>query len=129
MTPDESRRSDAALWFAHADKDLNAAALLAAPEPSRSVFHSQQAAEKAAKALLVYHGVPFRRTHDIEELGVQCASVCPEIESLMREASTLTAYAVTFRYPDSPSEPDEDEAHSALGLARRVCAVLRRQVD
>jgi HEPN domain-containing protein len=49
MTPEESRRNEAARWLDQARKDLNAAKLLAAPEPSRSVFHSQQAAEKAAK--------------------------------------------------------------------------------
>lgn len=42
MTPEESRRDEAARWLAQARKDLNAARLLASPEPSRSVFHSQQ---------------------------------------------------------------------------------------
>jgi len=58
MTPEQSRRDEAGRWLSQAQKDLNAARLLAAPEPSRSVFHSQQAAEKAAKAFLVFHDVP-----------------------------------------------------------------------
>ena len=57
------------LELAQARKDLNAARLLASPEPSRSVFHSQQAAEKAAKAFITFHDVTFRKTHDLNELG------------------------------------------------------------
>lgn len=33
------------------------------------VFHSRQAAEKAMKAFLAWHDAPFRKTHNIEELG------------------------------------------------------------
>jgi len=73
MTPGESRRDEAGRWLVQAGKDLNAARLLAAAEPSRSVFYSQQATEKAAKAFLALHDVPFRKTHDLNELGRQCA--------------------------------------------------------
>src|SRR5260370_38227166 len=65
MTPEQSRLDEAGRWLSQAHKDLNAARLLASPEPSRSVFHSQQAAEKAAKAFLSFHDVPFRKTHDL----------------------------------------------------------------
>lgn len=37
---DERRRDESACRFAQARKEVNAARLLAAPEPSRSVFHS-----------------------------------------------------------------------------------------
>ena len=47
MTPDELPRREAAKWLRQAAKDRNAAQVLVGPEPSRSVFHSQQAAEKA----------------------------------------------------------------------------------
>ena len=77
MTPEESRRDEAARWLGQARKDLNAARLLASAEPSRSTFHSQQAAEKAAKAFLAFHDVPFRKTHDLNELGGQCAALIP----------------------------------------------------
>jgi hypothetical protein len=47
MTPDEPLRKEAANWLRQAAKDRNAAQVLVGPEPSRSVSHSQQAAEKA----------------------------------------------------------------------------------
>jgi len=120
MTPEESRRDEAARWLAQVRKDLNAARLLASAEPSRSVFHSQQAAEKAAKAFLTFHDVTFRKTHDLNELGGQCAALNPSLAPLFMEASDLTDYAVVFRYLDAPREPDESEAKVALETAGRV---------
>jgi HEPN domain-containing protein len=120
MTPEQSRRDEAGRWLSQAQKDLNAARLLAAPEPSRSVFHSQQAAEKAAKAFLVFRDVPYRKTHDLNELGEQCAALDPSLVALFKQAADLTDYAVLFRYLDAPREPDEGEAMVALDTALRV---------
>lgn len=120
MTPEESRLEEASRWLTQARRDLNAAHILLAGEPSRSVFHSQQAAEKALKALLCFHNVSFRRTHDLTELGRQCAVLNPELVPLFKEASDLTDYAVVFRYLDAPREPDETEAVDALKTARRL---------
>jgi len=120
MTPEESRRDEAGRWLAQARKDLNAARLLASEEPSRSVFHSQQAAEKAAKAFLAFLDVPFRKTHDLNELGRQCAALNPSLTPVFKDASDLTDYAVVFRYLDAPREPDEAEAIVALGTAMRL---------
>ena len=69
MTPEELRRDEANRWLASAAKVLNAARILAATEPTASVFHSRQAAEKSAKAFLTYHKVRFRKVHDLKELG------------------------------------------------------------
>ena len=120
MTPEQSRRDEAGRWLAQAQKDLNAARLLVSPEPSRSVFHSQQAAEKAAKAFLVSHDLPYRKTHDLNELGEQCAGLDPSLVPLFKEAADLTDYAVLFRYLDAPREPDEGEAIKAMETALRV---------
>ncbi len=120
MTPEQSRLDEVARWLAQARKDLNAARLLISGEPSRSVFHSQQTAEKSAKALLTFHDVTFRKTHDLDELGRQCAALAPALAPLFQEASDLNDYAVIFRYPDAPREPDEEEARAALRIAERV---------
>ena len=125
MTPEEWRRSEADRWLAVAGKDLRAALLLTAAEPSASVFHSQQAAEKSAKALLVFHDVFFRRTHDLEELGKQCAALEPSLTSLLDDAASLTDYAIIFRYLDAPREPDEAEAVGALAIAQALYDKVR----
>ena len=129
MTPDELPRREAAKWLRQAAKDRNAAQVLVEPEPSRSVFHSQQAAEKAAKAFLTFHQVPFRKTHSLPDLGSQCASVDPSLEEILREVADLTDYASAFRYPDAPYEPDADEAARALATATKLCDEIRRRLE
>ncbi len=126
MTPEQSRRDEVSRWLAQARKDLNAARLLSSGEPSRSVFHRQQAAEKAAKAFLTFHDVTFRKTHDLNELGGQCVQLAPALASLFQDAADLNDYAVVFRYVDAPREPDEQEAHAALDTAERVFNALSR---
>ena len=118
MTPEDMRRNEASRWMAQAAKDLHAAALLAVEEPSASLFHSQQCAEKSAKALLAFHNEVFRKTHDLRELGNQCALLEPTLEPLLSAASGLTDYAVVFRYLDAPHEPDAAEAESGMARAR-----------
>jgi HEPN domain-containing protein len=119
MTPEEPRRDEAARWLVQAGRDLNAARLLVGPEPSRPVFHRQQAAEEAAKALLAFHNAAFRKTHDLNELGRQRVELHPSLARLFRDASDLTGYAVVFRSLDAPREPDESEAVAALETAAR----------
>ena len=57
-------------------------------------------AEKAAKAFLVFHKVPFRKVHDLKELGAQCSALEPSLSSLVDAAAELNAYAAIFRYLD-----------------------------
>lgn len=125
MTTEQLRRDEAGRWLTAAAKDLNAARLLAAEESTASVFHSQQAAEKSAKAFLTFHNVPFRRTHDIQELGRQCVELDPALGAVLMEADFLTDYAVVFRYPDAPREPGQEEAEGALETARRLYEQVR----
>jgi HEPN domain-containing protein len=133
MTPEELRRDEANRWLASASKDLNAATILVAAEPTASVFHSQQVAEKSAKAFLSYNNISFRKIHDLKELGAQCSLLLPSLLPLMIAASDLNAYAVVFRYLDAPREPDEAEAVGALEIARRlydqVCALLAAEQE
>jgi HEPN domain-containing protein len=102
---------------------------MAVEEPSASVFHSQQCPEKSEKALLTLHGEVFRRTHDLKELGEQCALLQPPLTPILTEAASLTDYALAYCYQDAPREPDETEAVGALAIARRVYELVRELVD
>jgi HEPN domain/Nucleotidyltransferase domain len=72
MPPDPALVQDTRAWLRRAWLDIRAAEhdMKAEPPPLDDVvFHCQQAAEKALKALLAWHDVPFRKTHDLAEIG------------------------------------------------------------
>jgi HEPN domain-containing protein len=127
MPRDPIRLADAKAWLAKADMDLKAAAheLTAAPPfTADAVFHAQQAAEKAMKGFLAWHDLPFRKTHDLAEIGHQCASLDPSLEPLLMRAASLTQYAWKFRYPGEPEEPSREVAEISIALAREVHAAI-----
>ena len=70
----------------------------------------------------------FRRTHDLNELGRQCAAVDPGLAPTFRAATDLTDYAVVFRYLDAPREPDEGEATAAMQTAAQVVEHVSRHL-
>lgn len=84
------------------------------------VFHAQQAAEKALKGFLVWHGRTFRKTHSLEDLGEQCLKINAGLKPLIDRAVPLTEYAWKFRYPGDVDEPDTEEADQALAVAREL---------
>jgi hypothetical protein len=86
----------------------------------RSTPRYQCTAEKSLKAFLSWHGIPFRKTHNLVELGGACCQIDQSLEPLLRRAAPLTEYAWKFRYPGDPSEATAEEASSALGAAREV---------
>jgi HEPN domain-containing protein len=81
-------------------------ALLHAPEVplSMALFHAQQAVEKALKAIMCLNGLPFRRTHDLEELAAQLCAAGHEPNLAQTELTRLTPYAVEYRYDDETPE-------------------------
>ena len=123
MPHDSARLEDTRAWLTKARLDLEAGEFdLTATPPfsAASVFHAQQAVEKALKGYLAWHDEPFRKTHNLTELGEQVARLDPSLGTLLARASQLTEYAWRYRYPGEPMEPDREEAQKALGLARDV---------
>jgi HEPN domain-containing protein len=123
MSDDPTRVADTRAWLSKAEQDLRAAEFELTAKPPLTadiVFHCQQVAEKALKGFLTWHDLPFRKTHNLVEIGQQCADLDPELEPLLRRAATLTEYAWKFRYPGEPEQPAHQEAEEALGIAREV---------
>jgi len=119
MEPDDARLQDTRAWLLKAELDLRAATHeMASPAAGLwgdVMFHSQQAAEKAMKAFLAWHDVPFRKTHNLEELGQQCVALDANLQNIADQAAPLTEYAWKYRYPGEPQEPDRAEAVGATG--------------
>lgn len=121
------RAADTRAWLARAEDDLRGAEIdLAASPPLRgdAAFHCQQAVEKALKAFLTWHDRPFRKTHDLVELGAECVAINPALEPHLRGTAPLTEYAWRYRYPGEPSHPEESEVRQAVDRARAVVALI-----
>jgi HEPN domain-containing protein len=93
-------------WFQIAEDDLNSAKKLnSQPNPiwSTAVYHCQQAAEKAAKALLEFHGEkpPLKKGHDIGYLLERLEAYGDELDDLDVKAATLSEFATKAINPGS----------------------------
>ncbi len=121
--PRDAREEEVAAWLDRARQDLRAVEVDLDADPpllGDAAFHSQQAVEKALKALLTHHDHRFRATHDIGELALACLEHEPSLEALLRESAPLTEYAWRFRYPGEVFEPERREVEDAHRLARQV---------
>ncbi|MGC9970448.1 MAG: HEPN domain-containing protein [Bryobacteraceae bacterium] len=130
MSPDPALIAEVRAWLSKAAKDLAAAQYESQADPPFAddiVFHSQQAVEKSLKAFLSWNLLPFRKTHNLVELGEACCQIDQSLEPLLRRAAPLTEYAWKFRYPGDPEEATSQEAADALATAHDVFeAVLSR---
>lgn len=118
-------------WMVKAAHDLRAAETLTATLPplnDEAVFHCQQAAEKAIKGFLAWHGQTFRKTHNLEETGEQCLAIDPSLREAIDRAVPLSEYAWKFRYPGVLMEPDLAETAEALAAAREVVEAIARRL-
>ncbi len=108
-------------WLRYAYSDLELAHVERLPKVllESLCFHAQQAAEKALKAVLITHAIPFSKTHSIRML----LDLLPPDLTLpveIQDAASLTDYAVFSRYPGDLEPVDEEEYQEALRLAEAV---------
>jgi HEPN domain-containing protein len=114
-------------WVKKAENDLKNASYTLQMEdecPTDTVcFHAQQVVEKYLKALLVFKGIPFPKTHDIEDI---IAFLPPSSRPRLAEKDQdkLTEYATVTRYPGDYEPISLDEAKKAV----RIALDVRRQI-
>lgn len=106
-------------WYDLANTDLQVAKHLNDsfhPKPLEIIcFHCQQAAEKAAKSLIVYYGAEggIPKLHDISFLLDQIKNKVRIEEKYYEYADVLTPYGVVARYPN---ELFLDERHTEQAI-------------
>ena len=118
-------------WFAKVDEDLEAAERLLRDAPHLAAvieFHSQQAAEKALKALMTALDLPVPKTHDLDVLVTHLLPHAPELADVRDAASWLAPFAVDSRYPSFvlPDGSPEVTARQAVANARAVLDAVER---
>jgi HEPN domain-containing protein len=120
---EEVKREFVRQWLSKANADLLASRRLL--EEGNQVlaivgFHAQQAAEKALKALLVWHQIEFPKTHDIGRLIELIAGFDASLAAHLQAANSLTPYGAQHRYPGDLPEPSVADAERAVQLAFTV---------
>jgi HEPN domain-containing protein len=83
-------------------------------------FNAQQAAEKALKAVCIFHGLDFPKTHSLVSLIDTLEDAGINVPEPVKEADILTDYAVQSRYPGWGEMIERDEYERVLGLAGKV---------
>ncbi len=128
-------RGEAGRWLRQAERDLDDAEF--ATRGSRyhlACFLAQQSAEKALKAFLFFKGAERVWGHSVAELCRDAAELDGEFAELGKIAGSLDKYYIPTRYPNGlpggiPAEAFiEDDARSALGIARRVIGKVGEKV-
>jgi HEPN domain-containing protein len=114
-------------WLTKAQRDLSTARRLSDdsdPYLDTAIYHCQQAAEKAVKAVLVFHDHRFDKTHDIRALVSLAMGFAPQFSEWLDVGGSLTPYATTYRYPGESLEPTREEFDQAMKSAEDFYAFV-----
>lgn len=129
----QDRRAEAERWIRQAEYDLRAARWNVSGEfHETACFLAQQAAGKALKSLLYYHGA--RRvalfTHSLTEMIRETEEATPALAALLDDARALDLHYVPSRYPNGlpGGYPHQfygpEQATSAIAASDRVLSAL-----
>jgi HEPN domain-containing protein len=117
------------LWVRKAEDDFVGARTLEQSNPYLNdliCFHCQQSAEKYVKALVQELGIAVPRTHILEDLLLLLLPYDPTLKRLLRSLTSLTRFAVVFRYPGKIAS--KRTALSALRHAESVRKEIRTRL-
>ena len=125
-------RDEARRWFRQARSDLDVVRTLrSGGHHAAACFYSQQAAEKALKAVLYGRGTRVVLGHSVRDLAQQCAAQDLGFAGVTSEAALLDQFYIPTRYPNGlplPAVPSETytsvEAEAAQAAVERVLNVV-----
>lgn len=72
--------------------------------------------------MLVEHGIPYKKVHDLAYLAQLLPPAVPRFDQ--RDLDFLSAFAVVTRYPDDLVLPSTSDAERAVEIAARVVAAV-----
>ena len=114
---DEVKRALVREWLLKASRDLTVAKILArSPEAiwEASLYHCQQAAEKALKGFLAYWDRPIQKTHNLVVLLESASEIEPCFDTWEHAATRLTPFSTAYRYPGTFESHSLEELNEAL---------------
>lgn len=127
--------SEAERWLELANEDLVMADYALSQGIFRQTcFHSQQAAEKALKALLYTRRGSYPKSHSLEQLLLSDPATHKELREWQGRCRNLDLFYIPTRYADAlpgllPSgEPTRADAEEVLRDAKAMVAEIRAKV-
>jgi HEPN domain-containing protein len=127
---EQVRNNAARRWMRQATSDLRTADLVMSEQdfdPGPVCYHSQQAADKAMKAVFVFLQVQYEMTHNLEVL----AAPIPQgwaVKRVRGNLKKLSDWAVKARYPGTWLDPTRRDAQQALRLSRRIYEAVSKDL-
>jgi HEPN domain-containing protein len=116
-------------WLEIVKEDLAVAKFLLKGEFFSTVaYHSQQAAEKALKAFLVFKDRPVLKSHDLLKLLRLCSLVDNDFQKLFDAADYVNPFSTKFRYPDEFNIPDLQAAQLAIKHAQSIVTFVNKKI-
>jgi HEPN domain-containing protein len=91
-------------------------------------YHAQQCAEKALKAVLLQRHGSFPYIHDLAELANRIEQSGLPLPKTIREAVSLTEYAVEGRYPGFDQPVSYDQWREAVGRCKTVLQWCKKAI-
>lgn len=125
-------RKEASLWMKQAENDLRKAENdLKTYDWDSAAFWSQQAAEKALKALLLNFGKSYRGHNLLELRDILKTDAGLDVGLIEKELKELTIHYTISRYPNAanalPIELyDQEKAYELVEKARKVVEWVKR---
>ncbi len=120
-------------WIKAAEIDLKSAKILGIETDLSApiAFHSQQAAEKAIKAIILKKSHKISKTHDLMKLANEAEIANGDIIANLKY---LNRFYQPTRYPDAIAGsletglPTKQEADTALQSAKAIVEFIRKQI-
>ena len=127
-------KDSTAKWIAFAEENLGCAQLVVEREYYNAALqNSQQAVEKALKALVIERDLEFCRTHSIQQLRDMVADAGLGIFLTDEECELLDSIYLPSKYPLGSalpdSEPDADICRKCTQIAETVLQKIHRLLD
>ena len=122
-------------WIFFADEDLRSAEIMLREKIFNKVcFLSEQCAQKALKAFLLYKNILPQKTHKLVELLSTRSKLDNDYRQLEDGCLELDRYYLPTRYPDAivgslpEGLPKEENAVSALKIARTILEFVENKI-
>jgi HEPN domain-containing protein len=94
-----------------------------------AIYHTQQCAEKALKAYLVFREQEVDKTHNLDVLNSQCLALDPSFEAIREAALFLRPFATAYRYPEGELEPSPSKVAKAIETAKTVLDFVNKTIQ